>query len=139
MHAGDVVGQLQGSVCSGSDPTGAHGVGEQLQPTLEVRHRERALGIDEGVAAERVPDVALDAQQCTAPEGGELGQVLGPVHLSHVVEHGSQQIVLGHVLVEPAHHLGDLLGSVEVTTVLHRSVSCAHATPSARAFSYISH
>jgi hypothetical protein len=129
VDAGHVVGQGQGPVHVGADPAALQGVGEQVEPALEVLDPERGLVVDPGVGLERVAGVAGDAEQGPAPEGGELGEVLVPVDLGHVVEDRAEQVVLGHAPVEPADHLTDLVGRVQVVGGRGEGGAGAHRRP----------
>ena len=81
----------------------------------EVGRSERLPLVHEGVGAKRVPAVAGQPEQGATPEVGQLCQVLAPVDVGDIVEHGTEEVVHGHVGVEAAHHLRDLVGGVEVT------------------------
>ena len=87
---------------------------EELKPAFEVRRREGALGVDQLVGSQWTPGVARQAEEQPAPEGGQLGQVLGPIDPGDVVEHRPEDVVLGHVAVEATHHLGHLGCVIEI-------------------------
>lgn len=109
-----VVCQRQRPITAGTLPPTLDGLGEQLEPALKMLRGERHLSMHQRMGTKRVALIAGHAQQRTAPERCQLGQVLGPVNLGHVVEHGTQQVVLGHVLIEATHHFGDLLRGIQV-------------------------
>jgi hypothetical protein len=101
---------------------------EELKPPFEVLGREGALGVDQLMGSQWTPGVTRHAEEEPTPEGGQLGQVFGPVDPGDVVEHRAEDVVLGDVAVETTHHFGHLGWVIEIPARGPRRETVEHRT-----------
>src|SRR4029079_10200486 len=101
-------------LCIGTKPSQVDGLEEELQPPLEVCRREGLSRMDELVRPKWVSRVANRSEQGATPKGRPLRELRVPVDAGNVIEHRTEQVVLGDVTVEATHHLGDVVGIAQV-------------------------